>query len=150
MYWQRAIELFRSCWEWRRPSWRRWASQSWSARRFHDCRPRWSRVLLQSVFLAWPSHCGANRINPKNTAKNIQQKSRDGFIRGNISFRVGDVGQVTAATIAARTSLPFVVWLGAVSAMVTKGTLATFLGAGIRKRIQREYLPKLFVTQRSD
>jgi len=55
----------------------------------------------------------------------------------------GDVGQVTAATLAARYSLPFVVWLGAVSAMVTKGTLAAFLGAGIRRRIQERVSPKV-------
>jgi Ca2+/H+ antiporter, TMEM165/GDT1 family len=55
----------------------------------------------------------------------------------------GDVGQVTAATLAARYRLPFVVWLGAVGAMVTKGTLAAFLGAGIRKKIAERLSPKV-------
>src|SRR6185436_12929336 len=55
----------------------------------------------------------------------------------------GDVGQVTAATLAARYSLPLVVWLGAVSAMVTKGTLAAFLGAGIRRKIAEHVSPKV-------
>jgi len=55
----------------------------------------------------------------------------------------GDVGQVTAATLAARYRLPFVVWLGAVSAMITKGTLAAFLGAGIRSSIQERVSPKV-------
>ena len=55
----------------------------------------------------------------------------------------GDVGQVTAATLAARYRLPFVVWLGAVSAMITKGALAAFLGAGIRRRIQAHVSPKV-------
>jgi len=55
----------------------------------------------------------------------------------------GDVGQVTAATLAARYRLPLVVWLGAVSAMVTKGVLAAFLGAGIRRWIQERVSPKV-------
>jgi Ca2+/H+ antiporter, TMEM165/GDT1 family len=55
----------------------------------------------------------------------------------------GDVGQVTAATLAARYRLPLVVWLGAVGAMVTKGTLAAFLGAGIRSWIQERVSPKV-------
>jgi putative Ca2+/H+ antiporter (TMEM165/GDT1 family) len=55
----------------------------------------------------------------------------------------GDVGQVTAATLAARYRLPFIVWLGAVSAMITKGALAAFLGAGIRRKIQEHVSPRV-------
>ncbi|HEY6806869.1 MAG TPA: TMEM165/GDT1 family protein [Pyrinomonadaceae bacterium] len=55
----------------------------------------------------------------------------------------GDVGQVTAATMAAKYGVPFVVWLGAVSAMVTKGSLAAFLGAGIRNKIAERVSPKV-------
>ncbi len=55
----------------------------------------------------------------------------------------GDVGQITAATLAAKYRMPVVVWVGAVSAMVTKGTLATFLGAGIRRRIHNRVSPKV-------
>jgi len=55
----------------------------------------------------------------------------------------GDVGQVTAATLAAKYHLAFVVWLGAVSAMVTKGVLAAFLGAGIRRSIHDRVSPKV-------
>src|SRR5262245_7544845 len=36
----------------------------------------------------------------------------------------GDVGQITAAAMAARFASPLVVWSGAVAAMVTKGILA--------------------------
>ncbi len=52
-----------------------------------------------------------------------------------------DVGQITAGTMAARFSSPFVVWLGAVMAMVTKGVLAASLGAGLRGWIQRTFSP---------
>ena len=55
----------------------------------------------------------------------------------------GDVGQITAATLAAKYHLALVVWLGAVSAMVTKGVLAAFLGAGIRRWIRNRIAPKV-------
>ena len=56
----------------------------------------------------------------------------------------GDVGQITAATMAvANPSAPVVVWLGAVSAMVTKGALAATLGAGIRQWIVDRVSPKI-------
>jgi putative Ca2+/H+ antiporter (TMEM165/GDT1 family) len=56
----------------------------------------------------------------------------------------GDIGMITAANMAAseaakaalvRPPIPnvaIIVWLGAVAAMVTKGTLASFIGGGIR------------------
>jgi putative Ca2+/H+ antiporter (TMEM165/GDT1 family) len=47
----------------------------------------------------------------------------------------GDVGQITAATMAARFGAPLLVWTGAVAAMVTKGALAASLGAGVRQWI---------------
>jgi putative Ca2+/H+ antiporter (TMEM165/GDT1 family) len=53
----------------------------------------------------------------------------------------GDVGQVTAAAMAARYHIAWIVWLGAVSAMVTKGSLAAFLGAGIRRWIRDRVSP---------
>jgi len=55
----------------------------------------------------------------------------------------GDVGQVTAATLAAKYHVAVVVWLGAVAAMITKGSLATFLGAGIRRWIQDRVSPQV-------
>lgn len=54
----------------------------------------------------------------------------------------GDVGQITAATMAARFAAPVVVWLGAVGAMVTKGTLASFIGGGVRGWIQSHFEPR--------
>lgn len=63
----------------------------------------------------------------------------------------GDVGQVTAAAMAAKfaaepnatASLPYIVWGGAVFAMVTKGTLAASIGAGARKWIEKTFSPKV-------
>jgi putative Ca2+/H+ antiporter (TMEM165/GDT1 family) len=53
----------------------------------------------------------------------------------------GDIGQVTAATMAARFGSPLVVWAGAVGAMVTKGALAASVGAGVRRWIQQHLAP---------
>jgi putative Ca2+/H+ antiporter (TMEM165/GDT1 family) len=53
----------------------------------------------------------------------------------------GDVGQMTAVTMAARFGEPLWVWLGAVSAMVTKGVLAASIGASVREWIQKHFSP---------
>jgi putative Ca2+/H+ antiporter (TMEM165/GDT1 family) len=55
----------------------------------------------------------------------------------------GDVGQVTAATMAARFASPSAVWLGAVCAMATKGVLAAWLGAGVRRWVCDRISPRL-------
>ncbi len=55
----------------------------------------------------------------------------------------GDVGQITAAAMAARYRVPLVVWVGAVAAMVTKGLLAASIGAGVRRWIQRRISPRV-------
>jgi putative Ca2+/H+ antiporter (TMEM165/GDT1 family) len=55
----------------------------------------------------------------------------------------GDVGQITAATMAARFGTPALVWAGAVTAMATKGALAASLGAGIRQWIAAHIRPKV-------
>jgi Ca2+/H+ antiporter, TMEM165/GDT1 family len=54
----------------------------------------------------------------------------------------GDVGQITAATMAARFGAPLLVWIGAVCAMATKGALAASIGAGVRQWIQEHLSPK--------
>ncbi len=56
----------------------------------------------------------------------------------------GDVGQITAATMAARFGVPLVVWIGAVAAMATKGALAASIGAGVRQWIATRIPPKVF------
>jgi putative Ca2+/H+ antiporter (TMEM165/GDT1 family) len=53
----------------------------------------------------------------------------------------GDVGQITAATLTAKYHAALIVWLGAVSAMITKGAMAAFLGAGIRRWIHDRVSP---------
>ena len=55
----------------------------------------------------------------------------------------GDVGQITAATMAARFGFPPIVWIGAVSAMVTKGALAASIGAGVRQWIVERIPPRV-------
>jgi len=55
----------------------------------------------------------------------------------------GDVGQITAATMAAQFHAPLVVWTGAVAAMATKGALAASIGAGVRQWIVARISPKV-------
>jgi Ca2+/H+ antiporter, TMEM165/GDT1 family len=55
----------------------------------------------------------------------------------------GDVGQITAATLAAKYHAALIVWLGAVAAMITKGAMAAFLGAGIRRWIHDRVSPTI-------
>jgi putative Ca2+/H+ antiporter (TMEM165/GDT1 family) len=63
----------------------------------------------------------------------------------------GDVGQITAAAMAAKwmtatdatAATPYIVWAGAVLAMVTKGALAASIGAGARHWIEKTFSPKV-------
>ena len=55
----------------------------------------------------------------------------------------GDIGQITAATMSARFGQPGVVWIGAVSAMATKGALAASVGAGVRQWIVNRVSPRV-------
>jgi putative Ca2+/H+ antiporter (TMEM165/GDT1 family) len=77
-------------------------------------------------------------------------KSSDALARGAIvAFAAiffsewGDVGQITAATMAARFGSPLLVAVGAVAAMVTKGVLAAYVGAGVRRWIGSRVTPAL-------
>jgi Ca2+/H+ antiporter, TMEM165/GDT1 family len=55
----------------------------------------------------------------------------------------GDVGQITAAAMAARFGAPLLVWAGAVAAMATKGALAASIGAGVRQWIAARVQPQM-------
>jgi putative Ca2+/H+ antiporter (TMEM165/GDT1 family) len=55
----------------------------------------------------------------------------------------GDLGQITAATMAAKFALPAVVWLGAVGAMVSKGVLAASAGSRIRQWVVNRLSPQM-------
>lgn len=52
----------------------------------------------------------------------------------------GDVGQITAATLAAHYQAPVAVWLGASLALMTKGALAITLGIGLRRHLPQNFL----------
>jgi putative Ca2+/H+ antiporter (TMEM165/GDT1 family) len=52
----------------------------------------------------------------------------------------GDVGQIAAATLAARYHEPVIVWLGATLALLTKGVLALTIGASLCRRLPRNIL----------
>ena len=52
----------------------------------------------------------------------------------------GDVGQIMAATLTARYKAPFVVWLGATLALITKGLLGLVVGRTLRQRVPLQVL----------
>ena len=56
-----------------------------------------------------------------------------------------DFGQLTAAVMAAQFHSPFIVWCGAVSAMLTKGLVAAILGARIRAHFRDGLVRPTFV-----
>jgi Ca2+/H+ antiporter, TMEM165/GDT1 family len=84
----------------------------------------------------------------KKDKREVTEKNYPAYRAALVAFAAiffsewGDVGQVTAATMAARFNSPLAVWLGAVAAMVTKGTLASFIGGGVRGWIQSHFEPK--------
>jgi putative Ca2+/H+ antiporter (TMEM165/GDT1 family) len=84
----------------------------------------------------------------KKDKREVTEKSYRTYQAALVAFAAiffsewGDVGQITAATMAARFNSPLAVWLGAVAAMVTKGTLASFIGGGVRGWIQSHFEPK--------
>jgi putative Ca2+/H+ antiporter (TMEM165/GDT1 family) len=84
----------------------------------------------------------------KKDKREVSEKNYPGYRAALVAFSAiffsewGDVGQVTAATMAARFNSPLAVWLGAVAAMVTKGTLASFIGGGVRGWIQAHFEPR--------
>ena len=57
-----------------------------------------------------------------------------------------DIGQITAATLAARYQAPGVVWYSATLALMTKGALAVTLGLGLRKSVPKNILRPIAVT----
>ena len=104
------------------------------------------RLLLAGITAA--SFCGVawvvwHKPAPRETAPIYAGAGRAAMLSFAAIFfsEWADVGQITAATMAARFPSPFVVWLGAVMAMVTKGVLAASLGAGLRGWIQRTLSP---------
>ena len=79
----------------------------------------------------------------KKNAENEHSSSRAVMVSFAAIFfsEWGDVGQITTVTMAARFGQPSLVWIGAVSAMVTKGTLAASIGASLREWIQKHFSP---------
>jgi putative Ca2+/H+ antiporter (TMEM165/GDT1 family) len=95
--------------------------------------------FLSVAFVLW------RKPDPNAESKKEQTHKKAAMISFAAIFfsEWGDIGQVTAATVAAKYHNGVIVWLGAVSAMVTKGVLAAFLGAGIRRWIQDRVSPKV-------
>jgi Ca2+/H+ antiporter, TMEM165/GDT1 family len=50
----------------------------------------------------------------------------------------GDPGQLAAAMLVAQHGAPFIIWIGATLAMITKAGLAVTMGIGLRRWVPRE------------
>jgi hypothetical protein len=121
-------------------SWRRWRSRFWWERRSQGrrrCGRHHHHQFFAIAFALW-------RKPDRKEAKKEYPSSRAAMVSFAAIFfsEWGDVGQVTAATMAARFGSPWLVWAGAVGAMVTKGALAAYAGAGVREWIQNHFSPK--------
>jgi putative Ca2+/H+ antiporter (TMEM165/GDT1 family) len=81
----------------------------------------------------------------RTTSEKDRRTSRAAIVSFSAIFfsEWGDVGQITAATMAARFGAPLLVWIGAVAAMATKGALAASIGAGVRQWIVNRIPPKV-------
>jgi Ca2+/H+ antiporter, TMEM165/GDT1 family len=83
--------------------------------------------------------------SPSEATRPPQAGSRGALVSfvAVLSSEWGDVGQVTAATMAARFDSASAVWLGAVCAMATKGVLAAWLGVGVRRWVRDRVSPRM-------
>jgi len=95
--------------------------------------------FLGVAFAVWRKPMGGGESKKEHTA------SRAAMVSFAAIFfsEWGDVGQITAAAMSAKYAAPFVVWLGAVSAMATKGALAASIGACVRAWISERIPPKV-------
>ncbi len=95
--------------------------------------------FLSVAFLLW-----RKPVIPTE-AENEQRAAKAALISFAAIFfsEWGDVGQITTAALAAKYGAPMMVWLGAVSAMITKGLLAASIGAGVRQWIQQRISPRV-------
>lgn len=83
----------------------------------------------------------AERAEPAQALE--QPRSTRAAVAGFMSVFLtewGDIGQITAALLAARYQQPAVVWFGATAALVTKAVLAMTLGMGLRRWVPRRPL----------
>lgn len=95
--------------------------------------------FLGVAFALWRKPAKTGEAKERHTA------SKAAFVSFATIFfsEWGDVGQITAATLAARYNMPLVVWVGAVSAMITKGVLAASVGTGVRRWIVERVSPRV-------
>ena len=96
--------------------------------------------FLWVAYTVWHKHGG-----PSEAAHRPQVGSSGALVSfvAILFSEWGDVGQVTAATMAARFASPSAVWLGAVCAMATKGVLAAWLGAGVKRWVRDRVSPRM-------
>ncbi len=110
--------------------------------------PRWLVAAVTTAGFAGVAYTLWRKpdVRPVETPEHDKER---GSAAAFISFATifvsewGDVGQITAAALAAKYGTQLsVIWLAAVAAMATKGVLAAFLGAGVRQWIRDRIAPR--------
>jgi Ca2+/H+ antiporter, TMEM165/GDT1 family len=103
-------------------------------------------ALLTTMSFLWVAYAVSQKPNERqDPPRPSQSSSRD----ASISFVLvlfsewADSGQITTAAMAAKFASPWAVWAGAVAAMMTKGLLAAWLGAGARRWLRDRLSPSV-------
>ena len=93
------------------------------------------------AWLLWPQHVTRNEAEPHHSTSEATVVSF-----ASVFFTEwGDIGQVTAATLAAQMDAPVVVWFAAVAAMMTKAGVAATIGVEIRAWLARSASHRVLV-----
>jgi putative Ca2+/H+ antiporter (TMEM165/GDT1 family) len=91
-------------------------------------------TYFATAFVLWFRK--ADKIDSKSPAAAFPASAAVSF--ASIFFiEWGDIGQISAATLAAQYKAPVLIWLGATSALLVKGILAIFLGLALRQYFPR-------------
>jgi putative Ca2+/H+ antiporter (TMEM165/GDT1 family) len=106
--------------------------------------PEWATVLLNVVtflgigLIIWNKSRAVkeNSPYPERTWLGVASTS----FAGILLTEWGDIGQLTAANLALKYHYPLVIWLGAVTAMMTKGILIMFFGSSLKKILPPDFL----------
>lgn len=99
-----------------------------------------------TVSFLWVAYTIFHRTDERDDSARVSSDTSNGAVMSFVLVLFSewaDLGQITAATMAARFASPWAVWLGAVCAMVTKGLLAACVGAGARRWLRDRLSPRM-------
>jgi Ca2+/H+ antiporter, TMEM165/GDT1 family len=95
-------------------------------------------TFLSIAVILWAKHRG-----PKNDPADINRpwiRVASTSMAGILFTEWGDVGQLTAATLALKYHFPLIIWSGAVLAMMTKSILVIIFGHSVKRFLSQDLL----------